>query len=243
MTKKKKQKSSKKTPLAKANIQELQESRNGGQIALRGYSYQFLYSCNLILSSSTDTVFTLEGIEDIDTIKCCDGNRTITHIQLKYSSQRQDANFMDDVLKNYLETYLIDKNRYFKLVYDFFVAAGNLSKLFSGNLDKNSRDFWKTKIDNIKKETSLWNWSNFNFEDFIQRLSFENIKKDSLDASIKDSLIKNFEINTDNISLFANGIKLLCFDKMERRGEISRHDITKSVEQKTSQRPGSNSPL
>ena len=140
MTKKKKQKSSKKTPLAKANIQELQESRNGGQIALRGYSYQFLYSCNLILSSSTDTVFTLEGIEDIDTIKCCDGNRTITHIQLKYSSQRQDANFMDDVLKNYLETYLIDKNRYFKLVYDFFVAAGNLSKLFSGNLDKNSRD-------------------------------------------------------------------------------------------------------
>lgn len=231
MTKKKKQKSSKKTPLAKANIQELQESRNGGQIALRGYSYQFLYSCNLILSSSTDTVFTLEGIEDIDTIKCCDGNRTITHIQLKYSSQRQDANFMDDVLKNYLETYLIDKNRYFKLVYDFFVAAGNLSKLFSGNLDKNSRDFWKTKIDNIKKETSLWNWSNFNFEDFIQRLSFENIKKDSLDASIKDSLIKNFEINTDNISLFANGIKLLCFDKMERRGEISRHDITKCVEE------------
>ena len=228
---KKKQKRIKKLPVAKVNIQELQESRDGGQIALRGYSYQFLYSCNLILSSGTDTNFTLEGIEDIDTIKCSDGNKTITHIQLKYSTKRQDASFMDSVLKNYLEAYLIDKDRYFKLVYDFSVAAGNLSKLFSGNLDKSSKEFWKTKIDNIRKETSLWDWNNFDFEDFIQRLSFENIKKNSLEKSIEDSLIKNFEINTDNISLFANGIKLLCFDKMESRGEISHHDITQCIEE------------
>lgn len=106
----------------------------------------------MILSSNTDTIFTLEGIEDIDAIKYSDGSKTITHIQLKYSIQRQDASFMDSVLKNYLETYLIDKNRHFKLVYDFSVATGNLSKLFSGNLDKNSKDFWKTKIDNIKRK-------------------------------------------------------------------------------------------
>ncbi|MBP3339067.1 MAG: hypothetical protein J6L69_06665 [Lachnospiraceae bacterium] len=231
MAKKKKQKSNKKPPVAKVNIQELSESRDGGQIALRGYSYQFLYSCNLILASDTNTIFTLEGIEDIDTIKCIDGNKTITHIQLKYSTQRQDASFMDSVLKNYLEVYLIDKNRHFKLVYDFSVAAGNLTKMFSGNLDKKSKGFWKTKIDKIKKETSLWNWSDFIFEDFIQRLSFEKVKKDSLEKSIEDSLIMNFEINTDNISLFANGIKLLCFDKMESRGEISHHDITQCIEE------------
>lgn len=228
---KKKQQQIKKPPVNKVNIQELQDSRDGGQIALRGYSYQFLYSCDLILSSSADTIFTLEGIEDIDTIKCCDGNKTITHIQLKYSTQRQDASFMDSVLKNYLEAYLIDKNRYFKLVYDFSVAAGNLSKLFSGTLDKKSKEFWKTKIDNIKKDTSSWNWSNFVFDDFIQRLSFENVKKDSLEKSIEASLIKNFDINTDNISLFANGIKLLCFDKMESRSEISHHEITQCIEE------------
>ena len=225
----KKQKANKKH-VAKNNLQELQESRNGGQIALRGYSYQFLYSCNLILSSNTDTIFTLEGIEDIDAIKYSDGSKTITHIQLKYSIQRQDASFMDSVLKNYLETYLIDKNRHFKLVYDFSVATGNLSKLFSGNLDKNSKDFWKTKIDNIKKETSLWNWSNFDFEDFINRLSFENVKKDSLEKSIEDLLIKSFEIETDNISLFADGIKLLCFDKMGSRAEVTHSEITQCIE-------------
>ena len=102
MAKKKNQKSNKKPPVTKVSIQELQESRDGGQIALRGYSYQFLYSCNLILSSGTDTIFTLEGIEDIDTIKCSDGNKTITHIQLKYSTKRQDASFMVSVLKTIL---------------------------------------------------------------------------------------------------------------------------------------------
>ena len=231
MAKKKKQQKTKNPPVAKVNIQELHDSRDGGQIALRGYSYQFLYSCDLILSSSTDTIFALEGIEDIDTIKCSDGNKTITHIQLKYSTQRQDASFMDSVLKNYLEAYLIDKNRYFKLVYDFSVATGNLRKLLSGTLDKNSKEFWKTKIDNIKKDTSSWNWSNFDFEDFIQRLSFENVKRDSLEKSIESSLIKIFEISTDNISLFANGIKLLCFDKMASRGEISHQDITQCIEE------------
>ena len=230
VAKKKKRKSNKKTSVAKVNIQELQESRDGGQIALKGYSYQFLYSCNLILSADANTTFTLEGIEDIDSVKYSDDSKIITHIQLKYSTQRQDASFMDSVLKNYLEAYLIDKNRYFKLVYDFSVATGNLSKLFLGNLDKNSKEFWKTKINAIKKETLLWNWNDFDFEDFIKRLSFENVKKDFLEKSIEDLLIKNFEINTDSISLFANSIKLLCFDKMENRGEISYREITQCIE-------------
>lgn len=74
MGKKKKERTNKKLA-AKVNLQELQESRNGGQAALRGYSYQFLYSCNLILSSDADTVFILEGIEDVDAIKCSDGSK------------------------------------------------------------------------------------------------------------------------------------------------------------------------
>lgn len=77
MAKKRAPKTNKKPPVAKVNLQELRESRDGGQIALRGYSYQFLYSCYLILSSDTSTVFTLEGIEDIDAIKYSDGNKTI----------------------------------------------------------------------------------------------------------------------------------------------------------------------
>ena len=36
-----------KTPIA-----ELTDARDGGQIALKGYSYQMLYSCYLILSTA-----------------------------------------------------------------------------------------------------------------------------------------------------------------------------------------------
>ena len=66
-------------------IRELSALRDGGQIALKGYSYQFLYSCYLIISSSSEnTSFQLEGIEDIDYIRCNGYDNNITHIQLKY---------------------------------------------------------------------------------------------------------------------------------------------------------------
>ena len=107
-------KKNKKVTAPKANIQELSISRDGGQIALRGYSYQFLYSCYLILSSSNPSnFFQLEGIEDIDCIMQKNGSNDITHIQLKYSVNKQDASFLTDVLKNFLEAYLLDQNRFF----------------------------------------------------------------------------------------------------------------------------------
>lgn len=122
--------------ISKSTIQEVQVSRTGGQIALTGFTYQFLYSCYLILSEiDENTVFYLEGIEDIDKIRLIGSDECNTHIQLKYSTQKQDASFLKDVLKNYLEVYLIDKKRNFNLIYDFQVAKGNLGKLFDSSLD------------------------------------------------------------------------------------------------------------
>lgn len=212
-------------------LQELSISRDGGQIALRGYSYQFLYSCYLILSSADQgIVFTLEGIEDIDTVKYTTDGKDTTHIQLKYSAGTQDASFMDGVLKNYLEAYLFDQRRSFKLVYDFAVSKGFLSKLFSGKLDEAARVFWKDKINRIKNKTLSWNWSNFDFEDFISKLSFENVKKATLENEIENALIKNWGIEIDNIKLYANGIKLLCLDKMEARGNLTYNDVAQCIE-------------
>lgn len=221
---------SKKPSVPKANNTELYDSRDGGQIALRGYSYQLLYSCFLILSSmNSDTTFSLEGIEDIDSVKCSDSMQSCTHIQLKYSTERQDAGFMDGVLKNYLEAYLIDSNRCFKLVYDFDIVTGNLSKLLYGKLDNSSKEFWKKKIDKIKKENLLWNWNNFDFNDFISKLSFENVKKNYLEKSIEDSLIKRFEISVDNIALYVNALKMFCLEKMKCRGDITCDDVSRLI--------------
>ena len=87
-------------PKPKASIEELQESRNGGQIALRGYSYQFLYSCYLMLSCKDEnTVFNLEGIEDIDKIVSTSDEQKTMNIQLKYSENKQDASFCFDNIR------------------------------------------------------------------------------------------------------------------------------------------------
>ena len=224
-------KKGKKVAVPKANIQELNASRDGGQIALRGYSYQFLYSCYLILSSSSPGIsFQLEGIEDIDCIKQKNDSSDVTHIQLKYSVNKQDASFLPDVLKNFLEAYLLDQNRSFKLVYDFPVAKGNLSKIFASDLDEKSRIYWAGVISNIKQNNPSWNWSVYDFDEFISHLSFEKIEKSILATEIEKALIGTYEVNTGNVSLFANSIKILCFEKMEQRAYVTKAELDLQIQ-------------
>lgn len=225
MTKRTKKKS-KKNVAPKLNIQELEKSRDGGQIALRGYSYQFLYSCYLILlNSSPNVFFQLEGIEDVDCIKQKENNNDIINIQLKYSTNKQDASFLYDVLKNFLEAYLLDQNRTFKLVYDFPVAKGHLSKMLESNLDEKSRQHWSDVILDIKQNNPSWNWSAFDFDKFLSCLSFEKITKSALSAKIEKALIEVYEIETDNLSLFVNSIKVFCLEKMEQRACVTKEEI------------------
>lgn len=231
----KKRKNKRKLKKQNTNIQNLKESRVGGQVALAGYSFQFLYSCYLILSEAhEDSVYHLEGIEDIDYIKFIDGsdqedNKNVTHIQIKYSSNKQDASFFKKILENFLEVYLIDKERRFKLVYDFEVSSGNFSKLISNKLDAKSVKYWREKIREIRQENPLWSWNDFDFDDFICKLSLEYIEKDVLANKIEKLLISNYKILTDNISLYANGIKFLCLQKMEIGGSIKKEDISRKI--------------
>lgn len=226
----KKKKKAKKKPV-KTSLKELEKSRTGGQIALSGFTYQFLYSSFLILSEvDKTTAFLLEGIEDIDKYKCEIKSNSITHIQLKYSTVKQDASFLTDVLKNYLEAYLIDKTHSFKLVYDFDVSKGNLSKLFNDKLDDTSKKHWREKIDNIKASNSTWNWQGFSFEDFIGKLSFERVSKDQLTIEIEKLLIDKYEILNDNISLYANGINILCLEKMEKRESVNKFELDSIIQ-------------
>lgn len=215
----------------KHSIQELFEARDGGQIALRGYSYQFLYSCYLALSAADDnTSLCLEGVEDIDRITVSSQEKAVSHIQLKYSKDRQDASFMKPVLKNFLEAFLLDSNRDFKLVYDFPVATGNLSKLIEGKLDDNSISYWNRIVDELRVENPLWNWEGFNSTSFFSLLSFERIEKCSLEQEIEKLLIDKYDITTDNIKLFANGIKILCFEKMQNRACIDKAEMDSCIQ-------------
>ena len=213
------------TPV-RTSIDEIEQSRTGGQIAISGFSYQHLYSCYMVLSALDETTnIRFEGIEDIDHYKCELTAKNRMHIQLKYSTQKQDASFLKDVLKNFLEVYLFDSSRDFKLVYDFDVAKGNLSKIFSNNLDKPSTSHWEKIVQCIKKENSHWNWNGFSFDSFIKKLQFERQSKSDLSEMIEQLLIKNYDISTGNYALFANGIKVCCLEKMEHRQTISKSEL------------------
>lgn len=210
----------------RTSIDEIEQSRTGGQIALSGFSYQFLYSCFLVLSTLDENTFIrFEGIEDIDHYKCEITSKTSIHIQLKFSTQKQDASFLKDVLKNFLEVYLINTSREFKLVYDFDVAKGNLSKIFNYNLDESSKSYWEKVIEDIRKENSHWNWEKYSFDDFIGKLIFERNEKKALSEVIEQVLIKNYDISTGNHSIFANALKVCCLEKMERRETINKTEL------------------
>jgi len=209
-----------------APIQVVQDSRNGGSFALSGYSFQLLYTCYLILSELDETTtFHLEGIEDLDHYKCEIDSASITHIQIKYSTAKQDASFLKSVLKNFLEVYLIDKMRIFKLVYDFNVANGNLKNLFNGNVDHKTYLHWDRILMEIKEDNPQWNWEDFSTNNFLKSLQFEYISKSKLTEEIQMRLINRYNIFTDNIRLYVNGIEVYCLKKMELRESVNLHEL------------------
>ena len=115
-------------------------------------------------------------------------------------------------------------------MYDFSVAKGHLSKLVNNILDSDELQYWKATVDEIKNENPQWNWNQLDFDDFISKVSYENIKKAVLAERVEIALIENYDITTDNIKLFANSIKMFCFEKMETRSAVSLNDLKHQIE-------------
>lgn len=61
-------------------------------------------------------------------------------------------------------------------------------------------------------------------------MSFEKIEKSILAVEIEKALIGTYEINTDNVSLFANSIKILCFEKMEQRAYVTKAELDSQIQ-------------
>lgn len=200
-------------------LSEIEVSRTGGQNALQGYSYQRLYSCFLFLTElNNNNEIRCEGIEDIDILDLVSENRT--HIQIKFSKERQTASFMDGILKNFLEVFFVNSESSFKLVYDFTVADGNLKKLFENNLDQTSKEFWLTKLNNICIENQ-WNIKESSLEQFLASLKFENYPQDKLEQVITKQLIKLCNLNTSIQHIYINALNYFCLKAMENRATIT----------------------
>ena len=85
-------------------------------------------------------------------------------------------------------------------------------------------------ISDIRQDNPTWNWDLYDFNQFISRLSFKKIEKSVLTAAIEKALVQTYEITTDNISLFANSIKILCFEKMEQRSYVTKAEVDAQIQ-------------
>ena len=69
-------------------------------------------------------------------------------------------------------------------------------------LDSEELQYWKDTVDEIKNENPQWNWHQLDFDDFISKISYENIKKAVLAERVEVALIENYDITTDNMGVF-----------------------------------------
>ena len=83
---------------------------------------------------------------------------------------------------------------------------------------------------NIQNNNPSWNWSVYDFDKFLSCLSFEKIEKSTLATKIEKALIRTYEVETDNLSLFINSVKILCLEKMEQRACVTKKEIDAQIQ-------------
>lgn len=203
---------------------KLLDSRFGGSIAIRGFEFQFLYSCYSILLELSEEDLTkkigLERLEDLDII------HKNEYIQLKTSSNKIDANFFikTNILKNFLDLYQHDKTSIFKLVHNSNISDGNLKKLQNENIDKKTLEYWSKKISELSPSL------NINVKDFLNKISFEKVTVNELYTESKRLILDKFNlsIGSEDTFLFSLLHHILIWSK--ERKEVSYTDILKVVQ-------------
>ena len=152
------------------------------------------------------------------------------HIQLKYSTSKQDASYITTVLANFLEIYVIDSNqRVFTIVYDMPIANGNLKKLIEKNLDQKAKSFWQNKIRDICKEHG-WGLSTEEIDQFINCLFFKNRTKEELEETFVKNIIDKYGITTGNETQYVYALYYFCFERMRKGAEITQLDVDRSIQ-------------
>jgi len=201
-------------------LENLIIKRTGGSVNFRGMYFQILYSSYLVLKElnqhSDNKSIRMEGIEDIDFSTSQNILIEKQYIQVKSSINKMDAgNFWSlGVLQNFVETFDINPESQFKLVYNMEIAKGNLYDLIH---KKEMSEFWISKLDTLKK--------NFKFEDFFQRISFEHKTTTDLFNEILILLFKNWGINKGTELQFLRSLFYNAFIWSKNRSTVSNNDI------------------
>lgn len=203
---------------------DLIDNRLGGSIAIRGFEFQFLYSCYSILTELTEEDLTkkigLERLEDLDII------HKNEYVQLKTSLNDLDASFFikTNILKNFLDLYQHDKSANFKLVHNSNISDGNLKKLQNKSIDNKTLEHWTKKINELDRSL------NIDIKDFLSRISFEKTTEKELYTKSKKLILEKFNltIGSEEPFLFSLLHHILLWSK--ERKEVTYTDLLKVIQ-------------
>ncbi len=203
---------------------DLFDNRFGGSIAIRGFEFQFLYSCYSILLELNDQDLSkkigLERLEDLDII------HKNEYVQLKTSLSNIDANFFikNNILKNFLDLYQADKTSKFKLVHNSSISNGYLKKIENKKIDNSTLDHWVKKINEL--DSNL----NIDVRDFLSRISFEKTTEKDLYIKSKKLILEKFNLilGSEETFLFALLHHILIWSK--ERKEVTYTDLLKVIQ-------------
>lgn len=210
--------------MQKEEKSNLFDNRFGGSIAIRGFEFQFLYSCYSILQELNEQDLSkkigLERLEDLDII------HKNEYVQLKTSSKDIDASFFtkNNILKNFVELYKSDKTSNFKLVHNSNISNGYLKKLENKKINKDTLEHWAEKINEL--DTNL----NIDVRDFLSRISFEKTTEKDLYSKSKKLILEKFNLTlgSEETFLFALLHHILIWSK--GRKEVTYTDLLKVIQ-------------
>lgn len=204
----------------KNSLTTLAKNRTGGEINIRGLNFQFLYACYIVLDElsieNKEYEIHLEGVEDLD----------IKHknefVQLKSSINPIDAHFFSNknVLKNFLEVYLIDKDSKFKFVHNTNISNGNLKAVERGSLTTTVLNYWEDKIKN----------PDVNTKDFLEAITFEKYDEKTLYENCKRLLIEKFELNNSTEEQFLSSLQNHIFIWSKESRKVTFNDLNHVIQ-------------
>lgn len=213
-------------------LQNLAQKQKGGAEALKGFTYQSLFTLYKLLkeidNSENNKTFQLEGVEDIDYYF---GNNNI-HYQVKCYSKGLDTEDIKKVLTNFLKIYTITPKSQFVIVHNNFINNGKAKDLQHKNYDLL---YWESVLcKNIEKKSSV------DIEDFLSKITFEKYTEKELENEINKLLIKKYNITKGNEGQYLNALfahilfwsrekEVVDFGKLTAVIEGIRIDISKGV--------------
>jgi hypothetical protein len=213
------------TIITRQTIDELLQSRFGGARNIRGVRFQLLYSLWRAFDLYGDPPISeirFEGLEDVDLKGLIVGN---LHIQVKSSQSAQGWSWLKRkrIFDHFVEVHLIDRQARFAIVtnFDFQGQLKDLQRFCSGQMTQLPPSL-RNKLSDVARRGGL---NQSALIQFLRNISFERVSEQELLDRLQTALIRNFDLNAGNESLYLSRLLECTITWAAARATIQKRDL------------------